>query len=84
MQTLLKGDGVIPVGLEKNDFKKGVPYALNKKPGEGNSGNYGYLAIDNDAKGGANVLGNGIENGTETAVEAGQLVLPRRDRTGDK
>ena len=24
VQTLLKGDGVIPVGLEKNDFKKGV------------------------------------------------------------
>ena len=55
-------------------LKKELPYALNKKPGEGNSGNYGYLAIDNDAKGGANVLGNGIENGTETAVEVGQLV----------
>ena len=69
--ALMKGDGVIPVGLEKIDYKKGASYALNDKPGEGNSGNYGYLAIDGD---GANSLGEGIKYGTKNAVEAGKEV----------
>lgn len=69
--ALLKGDGVIPVGLEKIEYKKGASYALNDKPGEGNSGNYGYLAIDGN---GANILGDGIKYGTKKAVETGEKV----------
>lgn len=69
--TLIKGDGVIPVGLEKIEYKKGALYALNDKPGEGNSGNYGYLGIDG---GGAKNLGEGIKNGSNNLVEVGKEV----------
>lgn len=70
--SLQKGKGVIPVGLDKTDYKKGALYALNDKPGQGNSGNYGYLAIDGN---GANVLGTGIKYGSQKTVEVGKNVL---------
>lgn len=69
--TLIKGDGFIPVGLDKKDYQTGALYALNAKPGEGNSGNYGYLAIDGK---GAVILGDGIKNGTTKTVEVGKIV----------
>ncbi|MGE6487442.1 pilus assembly protein TadG-related protein [Paenisporosarcina sp. NPDC076898] len=69
--ALVKGNGVIPVGLENTTYQKGALYPLNAKPGQGTKGNYNYLAIDGR---GANVLGQAIANGTKKTVVVGEEV----------
>jgi hypothetical protein len=71
VQTLVEGDGVIPVGMEKKEYQKGGSYALNETPGNGYSGNYRFLAIDGK---GAPILEDGIRNGTKKTVEVGKFV----------
>lgn len=56
-EALVETDNAIPVGIEKSDYVKGSSYALNKTPGEGHSGNYGFLEVGGK---GADHLGKGI------------------------
>ena len=74
VQTLLKGDGVIPVAFERKALESagfGDQYMMHSKPGENVRGNFGFLAIDGR---GANILGAGITNGAKTLVEVGKSV----------
>ncbi len=74
VQTLLKGDGVIPVAFERKVLESagfGDQYMMHSKPGENVRGNFGFLAIDGR---GANILGDGITNGAKTLVEVGKSV----------
>lgn len=64
-EALIEADNAIPVGIEKKDYAKGASYVLNKTPGEGHSGNYGFLAVDGI---GADYLGDGIKFGTTIKV----------------
>jgi hypothetical protein len=74
VQTLLKGDGVIPVAFERKVLESagfGEQYLMHSKPGKNIRGNFGFLAIDGR---GANILGDGITNGSKTPVEVGNSV----------
>ncbi|MGM8212318.1 pilus assembly protein TadG-related protein [Virgibacillus sp. W0430] len=86
---LLRGNEIIPIGIEKKDFAKGATYKLNETPGKGDSGNYGYLAIGGR---GAADLENGIKTGleqqlgnvdTEPGVQWGKVRSAFNDREAD-
>jgi hypothetical protein len=69
VQTLLAGDGIIPVALEQKEYKKGEPYTMHFQAGNPNNssikGNFGFLAIDGP---GGNDLEEGIKHGSTLEV----------------
>ena len=87
VQTLVEGDGIIPVALEKGEYEKGAPYTMHFQPGNGKNkpegGNFGFLGIDGN---GGDVLREAIKNGSRRAVfeeyewtEPGLMWGPVRD-----
>lgn len=70
VQTLVKRNGVVPIGLEVGDFKKDEDYDMNFNPGGAKKGNFGFLGLD----GGGSALEEGIKNGSKTEVEVGMSV----------
>lgn len=69
VQTLVEGDGIIPVALEQGEYEEGASYTMHFQPGNGNNkpkgGNFGFLGIDGD---GGDVLREAIKNGSKRSV----------------
>ncbi|WP_019413200.1 pilus assembly protein TadG-related protein [Paenisporosarcina sp. TG20] len=74
LQTLIAGDGIIPVAIEQGDYSAGEPYTMHFQAGNPNnssvSGNFGFLAIDGP---GGNDLKEGIINGSTMEVSEDKL-----------
>ncbi|WP_252502109.1 pilus assembly protein TadG-related protein [Sporosarcina sp. Marseille-Q4943] len=64
VQALVKRNGVVPIGLEAGEFKKGQDYDMNFNPGGAAKGNFGWLGLD----GGGSALEYGLLHGSKNEV----------------
>ncbi|MGI6574720.1 MAG: pilus assembly protein TadG-related protein [bacterium] len=64
--------GVIPLGVEWEDFAFGETYNLKEGGGDGTKGNYGILALGGT---GANVYRENLANGYQQVIEVGQVII---------
>lgn len=67
----MSATGVVPFGVEKQEFRFGEPYILKEGGGGGTTGNYGGLALGGN---GANVYEFNIENGYSGVLHIGDQV----------
>ncbi|MCM3709079.1 pilus assembly protein TadG-related protein [Sporosarcina luteola] len=69
--ALVKKDGIVPVGPLLGDYQAGDQYNLNFSSGNGNKGNYGFLALE----GNGSAMGETIKNGSKSTYKIGDEVL---------
>ncbi|WP_432357099.1 pilus assembly protein TadG-related protein [Sporosarcina sp. UB5] len=69
--ALVQKDGIVPVGPLIGDYQAGNQYELNFSPGNGNRGNYGFLALEGNGA----AMGETIRNGSEATYKIGDEVL---------
>jgi len=69
--VLASATGVVPFGVEKQNFSYGDTYVLKAGGGDGTTGNYGGLALGDK---GANVYEFNIQNGYSGVLHIGDMV----------
>ena len=69
--TLVSGTGFVPLGVQEQTFTYGQEYTLSASAGEGEDGNYGYLALGGN---GACVFGQNLMYGYSGVLHVGDQV----------